>query len=57
VTFRLAGDTIALHHFGNEAAWWRNFGVDPTVTARALWLETHPLRVAADEVGLARRAT
>ncbi len=46
-----------VHHCGDEVAWWRNFGVDPTVTARALWLETHPLRVAADEVGLAQRAT
>ncbi len=28
---------------GDEAAWWSKAGVDPTVTARALWLETHPL--------------
>jgi hypothetical protein len=32
-----------IHRCGDEAAWWRNAGVDPTVTARALWLETHPL--------------
>ncbi len=31
------------HRSGNEAAWWKNAGVDPTITARALWLETHPL--------------
>jgi hypothetical protein len=30
------------HRCGNEAAWWKNAGVDPTITARALWLETHP---------------
>jgi hypothetical protein len=22
---------------------WKNAGVDPTITARALWLVTHPL--------------
>ena len=36
---------------GDEAAWWRNAGVDPTIRARALWLETHPLPVATDQVG------
>jgi hypothetical protein len=32
-----------VHRYGDEAAWWRKIGVDPTVAARALWLETHPL--------------
>jgi len=32
-----------VHRFGDEAAWWRKVGVDPTVVARALWLESHPL--------------
>jgi hypothetical protein len=32
-----------VHRCGDEALWWRNAGVDPTVVARALWLETHPL--------------
>jgi len=32
-----------VHHCGDEAAWWRNAGVDPTGSARALWLDTHPL--------------
>jgi ERF superfamily len=32
-----------VHHSGDEVAWWRNAGIDPTITARALWLETHPL--------------
>ena len=40
-----------VHHCGNEAAWWQNAGVDPTIAARALWLETHPLPVATAEVG------
>ena len=38
-----------VHHSGDEAAWWRNVGVDPTLAARALWLETHPLATAADK--------
>jgi hypothetical protein len=33
-----------VHRCGDEAAWWRNLGIDPTVAARTLWLETHPLR-------------
>jgi ERF superfamily len=32
-----------VHRCGDEGAWWKNAGIDPTVTARALWLETHPL--------------
>ena len=32
-----------VHHCGDEAAWWHRSGIDPTVSARALWLETHPL--------------
>ena len=40
-----------VHRSGNEAAWWTNAGVDPTVTARALWLETHPLPTSADKMG------
>jgi hypothetical protein len=33
-----------VHRCGDEAAWWRKAGVDPTVIARSLWLETHPLQ-------------
>jgi hypothetical protein len=33
-----------IHRCGDEAAWWRKAGIDPTITARSLWLKTHPLR-------------
>jgi hypothetical protein len=32
-----------VHRSGNEAAWWEKAGIDPTLSARALWLETRPL--------------
>jgi hypothetical protein len=32
-----------VHRCGDEAVWWQKAGIDPTVTARTLWLETHPL--------------
>ena len=32
-----------VHRCGDEAVWWDKAGIDPTVTARALWLEMHPL--------------
>ena len=32
-----------VHHCGDEAAWWQKAGIDPIVSARALWLRTHPL--------------
>jgi hypothetical protein len=41
-----------VHRCGDEAAWWRKIGVDPTVAARALWLQTHPLPTASDKTGL-----
>jgi hypothetical protein len=39
-----------VHRHGDEAAWWRKVGVDPTIAARALWLETHPIRATAVEL-------
>ena len=30
-----------VHRCGDEAAWWVKFGIDPTISARALWLKTH----------------
>jgi hypothetical protein len=38
-----------VHHCGDEPAWWERAGIDPTVTARALWLETHPLPAISDK--------
>ena len=32
-----------VHRCGDEAAWWNKVGIDPTVSARALWLKSHPL--------------
>jgi hypothetical protein len=32
-----------IHRCGDEAAWWRKAGIDPSITARSLWLKTHPL--------------
>ena len=31
-----------LHRHGDEAKWWSKSGIDPTISARELWLETHP---------------
>jgi len=38
-----------VHRCGDEAAWWKKVGIDPTVPARALWLESHPLPKASDD--------
>jgi hypothetical protein len=32
-----------VHRYEDEAAWWKQTGVDPTTAARVLWLGTHPL--------------
>jgi hypothetical protein len=32
-----------VHRCGDEAAWWKKSGIDPTVPARVLWLQSHPL--------------
>jgi ERF superfamily len=43
-----------VHRCGDEAAWWNRAGVDPTVSARALWLKSHPLPVTpADAAAVA----
>ena len=36
-----------LHRRGDEAAWWQKAGIDPMASARALWLQTHPLPVSS----------
>ena len=41
-----------VHRRGDEAAWWTKAGIDPTIPARALWLESHPLPTASDETDL-----
>jgi hypothetical protein len=38
-----------VHRSGDEATWWTKAGIDPTVAARALWLETHPLPTISDQ--------
>jgi hypothetical protein len=38
-----------VHRSGNEPAWWTNVDIDPTIAARALWLETHPLPTGSDK--------
>ena len=40
-----------VHRHGDEAAWWSKAGIDPTVAARTLWLETHPLHIARKTIG------
>ena len=39
-----------LHHYGNETLWWTKIGIDPTSTARALWLQTHPLKAVVSDL-------
>jgi ERF superfamily len=41
-----------VHRCGDEAGWWVKNGIDPTVPARSLWLETHPLPAASDKTAL-----
>jgi ERF superfamily len=44
-----------VHRSGDEATWWTTAGIDPTVVARALWLETHPLpTISEDSTGRTR---
>ena len=39
-----------LHRSGDEATWWKRQGIDPTLPARALWLESHPLIETGESV-------
>ncbi len=39
-----------VHRCGDETTWWRNVGVDPTDTARMLWLETRAMPQAKEPV-------
>jgi hypothetical protein len=40
-----------IHRCGDEAGWWGKAGIDPTITARSLWLKTHPLNFSSGNVG------
>jgi len=40
-----------VHRCGDEAAWWKRTGVDPSAAARVLWLKTHPLPSAIGNAG------
>jgi hypothetical protein len=40
-----------VHRCSDEAVWWKKAGIDPTVIARALWLETHPLPATSGKMG------
>lgn len=39
-----------LHRHGDEAAWWANASIDPTTTARELWLTSHPRAVGSNSL-------
>ncbi len=41
-----------VHRSGDEGAWWTKVGIDPTIPARALWLESHPLPTASNKTSL-----
>ena len=43
-----------VHHCGDEVAWWNKAGIDPIVSARTLWLKTHPLPAAPINIQAAR---
>lgn len=38
-----------VHRHGDEATWWDKAGINPTMVARALWSETHPLSAGNNE--------
>jgi hypothetical protein len=40
-----------LHRCGDEPAWWRKIGIDPTAPARILWLKSHPLPTSVGQSG------
>ena len=44
-----------VHRCGDEAAWWIKTGIDPTIPARALWLETPSVADGFGQDGPRRR--
>jgi hypothetical protein len=41
-----------VHRSRDEADWWKKASIDPSVQARALWLQTHPLPMSSDEMAI-----
>jgi hypothetical protein len=44
------GHHRAVHHCGDEVAWWSASRIDPSAAARVLWLTTHPLPAGTEEM-------
>jgi hypothetical protein len=44
-----------VYRSGDEAAWWRNTGLDATMIARKFWNESHSIWPSSDEVSRERR--
>jgi ERF superfamily len=40
-----------VHRCGDEPAWWKKIGIDPTAPARILWLKSHPLPTSVGPSG------
>jgi hypothetical protein len=47
------GHHRAVHGHGDEVAWWQYVGIDPSIAARSLWLETHQSLGGTDPAGTA----
>jgi hypothetical protein len=41
-----ATSPIGVHHFGDEAAWWLGWAIDPVAIAARLWSESNQKRGA-----------
>jgi hypothetical protein len=39
-----------VHRCGDEAAWWQKADLDPVVSARVLWLNTHPMPATSEKI-------
>jgi hypothetical protein len=40
-----------VHRCRDEVTWWKNIGVDPTMPARELWIQTRPLAAGVARAG------